>query len=230
MIIEFCGLPASGKSTLCKALAKMGACGDVRLTRRIAAASDWPEGTPRYVKDRPDRALLYRATKFRTKFPNFFQSIEQEISDDTTTSFLFALTAAFYQEFEDLKFADTALLYDEGFLQRSAVLCFEKEFDLGAMLAKAPLPYALVFADVPPEVAFRRAVERHGRADKMRSAVISLYGDIDAFQERRSLIDHGCEIAAGLGVHVVKVKAQMPIDAAAREVHSALDGLLSSAT
>lgn len=210
MLIEFCGIPASGKTTLLKGLLRLGFCNGWKLTKSVSQESLNASKMPRYVTRRLDRRVLYQAVRFRAQHADFFCEVDRTCGSNALEAFFFSLTAQYYQDWSDAGETGSALLFDEGFVHRSAALSATKGVSSLTLAELAPLPNLLVVADIRADVAFDRATRRHGRPEKMREAVISLHGDEVMFEHRRQVLDEVSAFVETRGVHVIRIQTDQP--------------------
>jgi thymidylate kinase len=210
MLIEFCGIPASGKSTLLKGLLGAGFCNGWKLTKSVSQEPINAPKMPHYVTNRPDRRVLYQALRFRTQHADFFREVDRICGSNALEAFFFSLTAQYYQDWIDAGETASALLFDEGFVHRCAALSATKGASPLTLVEFAPLPSLLVVADIAGDVAFDRATRRHGKPEKMRNAVISLHGDEAMFKHRRQVLDEVCDFIETRGVPVVRIQTDQP--------------------
>lgn len=210
MLIEFCGIPASGKSTLLRGLLRATECNGWKLTKSVSQEPINAPKMPRYVTRRPDRRLLYQAVRFRTQNADFFREVDRACGSNALEAFFFSLTAQYYQDWIDAGETGSALLFDEGFVHRCAALTATKGESPLALAEFAPLPDLLVVADIGADLAFDRATRRHGNPEKMRDAVISLHGDEAMFEHRRQVLDEVCDFVETRGVPVIRIQTDQP--------------------
>ncbi|NNL34659.1 MAG: hypothetical protein HKP35_02440 [Silicimonas sp.] len=225
MLIEFCGIPASGKSTLIQGLLGAGKCNGWTFTRAVASAPSAVK-MPRYVTRHPDRRQLYQAARFRAAHGAFFAEADRLCGGVALDLFFFLLTAQSYQDWHDAPVRGAAVLFDEGLAGRAAALSASRKQDAEPLARLAPLPSVLVMVDTPPEIAFDRATHRHGPSEKMRDAVISLHGDEAMFTRRRTAMVETCAILEARGTPVVRVDAAKSAGEAVGQAMSELGQIL----
>ena len=218
-LVELCGLPGSGKSTLAKAISKHAQSGSVNVTSRLPTSEVWPAATPRFVRNRPERDILFKATQFRLKHPDFFRMVDEATAQDATTNFLFGLTGATCETVVSANEENGAYLLDEGFVYRASALCFTRGLDPRTWAEKSPLPDVLIVADVSPDVAHARVVAR-------RSGRASRFGDVESFAERRRLMTSMVAGVEARGVPVITVNSTQPVAAAVESVVTELVDVL----
>jgi thymidylate kinase len=197
MLIEIAGIPGSGKTTLYKRLGKELKRRGVAYTdaNTIAIQRSGAENAPRFVRSRPERDLLFRFTRFTAKNPDFFTKVESSFGDATTVKFLFFLLCANFQMARDLRKKGEMVFMDEAFLTHCIAIHSResRRSDLSGLLGCAPRIDAVIFIDIPPDVAFGRVVERAGGTPEKRAGVIQKIGEVDVFAQRRDWFRAGVE-------------------------------------
>ncbi len=216
MLIEIVGIPGSGKSTLYKSLTQELKRQNVDFVdaQTILATRSNDDSAPRYVQKKPQRDLLYRFTRFTVKNPEFFEKAQQTFGEASTKKFLFFLACAHFQLARDLNTHNEMVFFDEALLTHCASIYpkTEQQSDLVELLNCAPEIDVLIHLEIPPDVAFDRAVARHGGTEKTRARIVSKFGDKFAFAARANNIKAGIKTFTERGSIVFNVDATKAFD------------------
>lgn len=213
MLIEFLGLPGSGKSTLIRALVPaLRAQGmSARRADKLAGLPSIERDAPRYLERGPDRTTLYRITRFRREHRGLMKHIEHKLALGQADEFLFSLTAGLYQACREYGDTVGAALLDEGFVHRGVSAHLDRDDALfERYIGMIPAPDLLVHLCPPIDTAFERAVSRRahkGEAEK----VISKLGGRPVFQRRDALIRLGAAGIRARGGAVIDVDTSQPL-------------------
>lgn len=222
MLIEIAGIPGSGKTTLYKRLGKELKRRGVAYTdaNTIAIQRSGADTAPRFVRSKPERDLLFRFTRFTAKNPDFFTKAEASFGDATTVKFLFFLLCANFQMAKDLKKKGEVVFMDEAFLTHCIAIHTRDagRSDLTDLLRCAPSVDAVIYIDVPADVAFQRVVARAGGGAAKRAGVIQKFGDVDVFTQRRDWFKTGLEAYKERCSRIFTIEATENMDHTVRQL------------
>lgn len=220
-MIEYLGLPGSGKSTLARAALK-------RLRKRghhiIGAGRHARESSaegPRFVKRHEDRSFLFHAVRFRREYPEFVELAQQHFPpDDENFEFLFHVVAACYAAWKFHPIEDGRVFLDEGFGQMAVHNYMNgRQADFEHFLKLAPAPDTLVYVEVPPDIAYQRAVERNPeRLEKIER----LFGNQQDFEARADRLGLAFAHYRAKGGKVLRIDATQDVATAAKEIVAGL--------
>jgi thymidylate kinase len=229
MLIEFAGLPGSGKTTLQKKLRRELEKRDVSVTdaNTIADKRSDDKNAPRFVRNKPHRNLLFRLTRFSAHYPEFFSKAEQSFEGATVKKFLFFLFGAHFQMARDLQRDNEVVFMDEGFLNHCTSI-YPKKSQRSVFLQlinSAPKCDVLIYLDISSEVAFDRAVQRRSGIERARECVIEKFGDLDAFEERRGNFLAALDIYKDQNATLFLVKPEDSLDQATTRLANQLVAL-----
>lgn len=214
MIIEFSGLPGSGKSSVIRELFGTLATSDIELVpvHKTGVLSSTLAETMHnpLVRAFPGRALMMQGIKFRRRYEDFVAAAlgaSPEVSEDD--EFMIHLLGARFVQASDPEFARKLVLFDEGFFLRGTAMFFRLgTAGLSDYLTHMPRPDVLVHVSVPPDVAYERCVGRRPEVlhDRRVGAVHGKFGDAEAFRRRNRLMEHGLAMVRKQGVRVIDIE------------------------
>jgi len=215
MLVELAGIPGSGKTTLFRYLRK-------EMERRGVANSDIntvadrelnQRNVPRFVRNKPQRAPLFRFGRFCRKHSDLVAVAPEIFGDENIKLFLYFLLASNYQAAIDLGEEGEIILMDEGFLASGVAACFQRKSIsvLQTLIGGSPEVDAIIFLDTPAEVAFERAVNRAGGTKEIREMVVAKFGDLSAFKRRRAIMKRGIELYRPKCGNVIEVDTSQGI-------------------
>lgn len=214
MLIEIAGIPGSGKTTLYKHLAQELRRRDVAFTdaHTISNTRSGTGITLRYVKNKPQRALLYHFTRFITQNPKFFEKVWQAPygeGNGEAKKFLVFLACVTFQMARALKKQNEMVFMDESFLSHCVSIYpkREQQSDLADLLSYAPKIDVLLHLETPADVAFDRAVARSGATEEVHTRVVNKFGDKSAFAVRANNFKVGIKSYKERGTIVFNVDA-----------------------
>ena len=230
MIVEFAGLPGSGKSTLVRALRDRAAATGVDLipSNRIRTRSAMPvdvNANPLVGGNAP-RALLYQAILAQRAYPAFWEylgGLGDQLSVDD--EFILTLYAVRYLQASDPDLTGAAVVFDEGVLLRGVSICHRvADIAATAFFSEAPLADLILHVGADPGTAFERCIARrpHGTERQRRAYVERKFGDLDAFSRREDVLAAALDIAANRGAKVVSVDNDGTLDASIAAAFDAL--------
>ena len=222
MLIEIAGIPGCGKTTLYKRLG-------MELKRRGVAYADAntiamqrsdTKNAPRFVRNKPNRDLLFQLVCFTMQNPDFFAKVQLSFGNVASAKFWFFLLCTNFQMAQNFKKKDEIVFLDEGFLTHGVAIHPTKSqrSNLVGLLECAPKIDVLIFVDTPAKTAFERAVERAGGTAKKREGVMQKFGDVDAFVERSSLFKAGLEVYKDRCSRIFVVEATENMDDAIKQL------------
>jgi thymidylate kinase len=197
MLVELVGIPGSGKTTLYRHMSEAMKRRGLLFTdiNEISNRPPQPKSTPRFVTAKPKRAPLYKYIQFSRKHPELVHQTSELFGDESIKHFLYCLLASSFQSAVDIKRENEIVVMDEGFLSHSVAACFGNESShiLEKIITLSPAFDAIIFINTPPEIAFERAVNRVGGSEKMMKKIITKFGDLSAFQKRKTALLKGIE-------------------------------------
>jgi len=229
MLVEFLGLPGSGKSTLIRALIPALRAQGVAARRadKLAGLPSIERDAPRYLGRGPDRTTLYRTTRFRREHRGLMKHVEHKLSLSQTEEFLFTLTTGLYQTAREYGSEIGPALLDEGFVHRGVSAHLECEDALfQRYLGLIPVPELVVHLTLPVEAALSRAVARRAhKADAQQ--VHTKLGDRAVFARRDALFQMGVARLRERGATVFDVATEQSLDACVAQLTAMLHGCVS---
>lgn len=197
MLVEFAGIPGSGKSTLKYAIMKELTNRSISYvgTKKVSARASPPGTVPRFsVERKPERIPLYRFSRFSRSHPDYVEMIAKLFDEnDVQQYFMHLLLAANFQAALDAKEDGEFVLFDEGFLSYGVVACrhanqIEK---LASIITVSPEMDAIVLVRTPPVTAHQRAIDRMGGGNRAKKKVISKFGTVSDLESHEAILQQG---------------------------------------
>ncbi len=231
MLIELVGLPGSGKTTFSKQFYKqMRAAGTpVQDAQTLALDARAGKQTPRFVRARPERALLHRYIRFQRQNKELDALATAQFDDAPVKHLLFTMVAAGYQAVQDLAAARDVVVIDEGFVTHGVAAFYEKGDRDGMARYAALMPKVEMVMHLDPgaTLAFERTQQRAGPDPERRAFVTQKHGELALFERRDQMMRDTLESYAARGVTVVRLDtAAKEPKALAAEARAAVDALL----
>jgi thymidylate kinase len=231
MFIELAGIPGSGKTTFYRKvrpeIEKRGfSVNDINTIANGRADPGW---IPRFVRNKPQRELLYRFSRFLAEYPDFSSLCGELYGKDDVKQFLLILIAANFQAASDLAKPDEIVFLDEGFLTRAVAACQSAASEelLAKLLSQVPVVDVLVYLNTPASRAYDRSVQRRLVSGHTAKAVEQKLGDRKAFAEREKMMGLGVELYGKRCGSVIEVQPNWDADTAASFVAQRLDELMT---
>lgn len=225
MIVEFVGLPASGKSTLMNALlAEFNQLGyDATTITTLARAEMATAARKRqFVRHRVERTSLFGSVWYGFKNPVVHRCLSEVVVDHPKEIY------GNLEYLAELYFAEPAIpkaglvFSDEGLIHRG-VLAFNgrpDHPDLERYFSEIPRNIVCIHVNVPVRVAARRSIRRNGKMPYLRS-----FRSRDPLQVMRDtwwLNKRAAELCTARGMTVVEVDGRMPTSDLVVELREAL--------
>lgn len=234
MLVEFAGLPGSGKSTVIRALfaALRGAPFEVipahKTARRGQVLSDAMDSP--LVNAWPGRALMLQGIRFRRAFPEFVEHVQNAAPDvSEEDEFLASLIGVRYLQARDPSFGDAMVVFDEGFFLRGTAMYTRLgTAGLSDYVALMPPPDALVHVCVPPDLAHARCIARRPEEEGAAASatfVARKFGAPDAFRRRHRVIEHGLAAVDRAGIPVLEMRNTGDLDGGVQTLAETLTSL-----
>ena len=215
MIIEFSGLPGSGKSAIIKSLRRKFRKSGIPLVpaQKTGGQSSTVKEVMnnRWVNNWDGRALLYLANLFSRRHQAFFDHIRQSPVDATADEeFLLQLTGVRFLQASDPELHDKMVVFDEGFFHRGIHLINSHEKRLSSLshyIEKMPLADAVVHLETDADVAYDRCITRRaaGSLQDKHNFVVKKFGDVPAFQQRKSVMEDALQLVEKRGGRVFRI-------------------------
>lgn len=224
MLVEFLGLPGSGKSTLIRALVPALRAKGVGARRadKLAGLPSNERDAPRYLGRGLDRTTLYRTTRFRREHRGLMKHVEHKLALSQADEFLFTLTTGLYQVCREYGDTIGPALLDEGFVHRGVSAHLDREDALfQRYMGLIPVPEVVIRLTPPVEVALSRAVARRAHKAEAQQVHAKL-GDERVFARRSELFDIATECLRGRGVTVLEIDTQQDQQACVMQASEAV--------
>lgn len=165
MIVEFIGLPGSGKSTLINSLCKYSSGNNIRavtISQQAQQVLSEKKSVKGYLRRKSDRGWFFATYTFAREYPEVFRIVFENTIRNTPDSLDFLdLLGQYY--FSQLKQDDKRLvLADEGLLHRgSSIFLYPNAYsDLDHYLNQIPPSQAVVWIDLDIDEAIERSLHR----------------------------------------------------------------------
>lgn len=227
MLVEFLGLPASGKTTLTAGVQKalLAAGLNVCLDRALETQD---RTLPGFISRNPLPRAIFRLEQFRRCYPDCADVMDQIGITNITAKTLLLSTGAKHQILINNPGLYDVVLADEGFLHRAIYLIAGMDADQDRLLAAfcqaVPLPKVIVYLSLPAEQSFARAVERLAARDKsgqnrrqIERRIERAHGDVQALANRVALMEQAVGALGQRGSLILKVPTDVtPSDALLR--------------
>ncbi len=233
MLIEFIGLPGSGKSTLFASLAEQLHKERLRCnTLRMVARDRMEEGRVhiRFLQRRAERVGLYGCFSFAQQNPALFDALLQSTRHDLGRTLWNMDMLAQMHFVGSQKVEDTLIFMDEGFLHRG-VSAFSDRPDRDAFrhyLNCLTHDFITIHVATPLDVAIARAEGRIkpvpflGKAAEAKTGMANL-------QEFAELVQIACQTRQQAGKPVLTVDGTLSPELGALQLAGALKALASPA-
>jgi thymidylate kinase len=193
VFIEITGIPGSGKTTLYKEFRREMWRHRISVTDINLVASDREERgwLPRYVRNKPQRELLHRFARFMSAHPELIALCNSLFGEDEAKRLLFLIMVANFQAARDLARPGEVIVLEEGFLTHAVAACHARgdQALFQQFLSLIPPVDALVYLDVPAEIAYERAVDRKLNDQHARQKL----GGPEGFASREAAMRTGVE-------------------------------------
>ena len=229
VLIEFIGLPGSGKSTILAALADQLRKERLRCnTLRMIARDMMEEGRIhiRFLQRRAERVGIYGCFSFAHEHPALFDALLHSTRHDLGRTLWNMDMLAQMHFLSKRPHQDTLVFMDEGFLHRG-VSAFTDRPDRAAFqhyLSCLPYDFITIHVATPLDVAIARAAERIKPVPFLGKAAEEAEGMAN-LQEFAALVGIACENRAANGHIVLTVDGTLPTGLAVAQLTGALKAL-----
>jgi hypothetical protein len=233
VLIEFIGLPGSGKTTIFAALAEQLHKERLRCnTLRMVARDRMEDGRThiRFLQRRAERVALYGCFSFAHENPALFDALLQATRHDLGRTLWNMEMLAQIHFVSKQPIDDTLIFMDEGFLHRG-VSAFSDRPDRAAFqhyLSCLTHDFVTVHVATPLDVAITRAASRIkpvpflGKAAEPETGMANL-------QEFADLVQIACETRCQAGKTVLTVNGTLSPDMAALQLAGAIKSFATPA-
>ncbi len=227
MLVEFVGLPGSGKTSLVIAThERMRARGFVTKGLREAAKSGVKavrdRGTIGFLK-RPERICLYGALEFRKAHPKVFDALCASQSDTPhLTPWTMDVLSHLYYVSEQSRYDGGFILCDEGLVHRGVASFIGTKGTRAFAAYNKALPdnFILVNLAVPPETALERSGARRKGTPALRHQPHR--DPLDVLRENAALIERACKARRARGLQVIEIDGTAPLETCTEQLCEAL--------
>lgn len=227
MLVEFVGLPASGKSTTrsrASTLLRDAGC----RAFDVSALDRADETLPAYLRQNTVAGSVYRYEQLRAAHPGFMALIDRIGADHLHHKSLIIALCVRLQIHDCNPLQGRIFVTDEGLLHRLAHLVHitargqEAPGLIRAICDSMPKPDLIVAMQAEAETCHDRALVRLAARKglpvsdaRVRRRIERFHGDVAGFAARRQTIDTGLERLIARGVPVTRIPADATLDAAA---------------
>jgi predicted kinase len=233
VLIEFIGLPGSGKTTIFAELAAQLHKERLRCnTLRMVARDRMEEGRThiRFLQRRAERVGLYGCFSFAHEQPALFDALLQATRHDLGRTLWNMEMLAQIHFVSKQPVDDTLIFLDEGFLHRG-VSAFSDRPDRAAFrhyLSCLTHDFITVHVETPLDVAIARAASRTKPVPFLGRAAEPETG-MDSLQEFAELVQIACDTRRAAGKTVLTVNGMLGPDLAALQLAGAIKALATPA-
>lgn len=220
MILEFIGLPGSGKSTILNAatrkLDRLGVAWDSLrlLAKRVIEEDRQKIG---FLRRREHRASLYGAQAFAQTEPEIYDALFVNARTDMKTTLwnMEMLAHVYFARRRDL--SKSLIFTDEGFVHRGAAsfLLSRNEVGFRDYMGRVPLDHTVIHVTTPLDIAYARSQTR-----KLKKRIPTGWiaedqeGTLDNLSEFEHLSHVACRILRKRGGQVIKLDGTLPVETA----------------
>lgn len=251
MIVELCGFPGSGKTTVQRFLMKRLADDgwNVVSGRKLLSEEYPPPVRSKYLKSNDIRRFNFRMAKFRFHNPELMEAVDEisrfEYKEYNLICEMFAIYAAML-ELNDPK---TCIVLDEGFVHRLSVIfrlyAFKQlkiqddpkarsaSFDTFVHIIElVPQIQASVLLDVPLEVSRTRAYERvlnrrkdvgQEEAKALEKRLTRRYPDLVPLEYQFELYNRALDVLSKKGVKTMTIGSDVAPRQSSARIFDALE-------
>lgn len=226
MLVEFLGLPASGKSTTLKAARRLLKARGLKV-RDLASLDDMDDTLPSYTHRCRTTRAIYRYEQFRSEHPTCAGVIDRFGAGHLVPKTLLATVCARLQIHASNVFQGEVFATDEGLVHRAVHMTNRVEDeDPNALIrdfcAAMPNVDLIVVMDVPAATCYERALtrfaDRAGLAvddPKVKRRIHAVHGTPARLEKRAALQSRAIETLAARGFRITRIPQDADPDRAA---------------
>lgn len=256
MIVDLCGFPGSGKTTVQRFLMKRLAVQGMSVIpyRKLLGEQYIPKRSPKFLKSNEIRRFNYHLAKFRFHNPVLMQTVDEisrfEYQEYNLICEMFACYAAIIEQ----KDTDLCIVLDEGFVHRLAVIFRLYAFnhlnvqnnakaradslaEFAQIIDLVPPIDAAAFLNVSPEISRTRAFERiikrrknvsADEAQVLKRQFMARYPDLAPLQYQLELYETAFDVLTKKGVKTAIIEAEVSPVEASNRIFRGLESLKDS--